>query len=358
MPLIVGNIAYLALSVCIVCYSLANIFASGTMRRELFIMLLFAALVAVPSAISQTPLDSIKYSVKLMFICFIFSSAFENPKIIVRLYDVVLFVNWIPSLIVYGYIKDTEIPPFIILTAPLLLSGARKNTCAKILSGNYVLSAILLLQGVYLHSRTSAAMGLILLALIATKRYRSFAYKITALFPAIYLGFMSLIAGYLIYSQGFFMKIAPTSSNIERSVMLLNVLAAIPSHPAGISQVEFSASVNSIMEIVHRAAYSVTSLDPHNVLAFISIYSGWIGVIVTLGLLLILAKMSSAIQDGSEIIISIWVLLIAKVMLNTFSVDTRLAIGICCGIIVSYSRRQSKGSLRAIDQQRDDPHFI
>lgn len=298
MGLLIGNLAHIAVGAVMGLFGATSVFRrllDGSLPVTVLAGILLSGAVIVSAILSQDLSVALLLGIKLIILVFVFYWALYAPLALGALLVLSACILFVVSLFQQGYSKLTFVPlAELSLLVPILVFGYGKRLGRlEATSINVFFGLLILAQGMILDSRGFVLSGA-LIAMLAClpSRLLMFTVRRLWLLPVIYVFALGGI-GFLFVTDAIDW-LQPTLSNLERSVMLGVLLQNFADHPFGINQGAYTESVNAALEILGLQRHATDNVDPHNFVASIYVYSGWIGAGV---LVVILRRAAHRIGD-------------------------------------------------------------
>jgi len=279
MSFIIGSISQVAFNLLLTMYGFMQVLASVMMNQRIhsyvLIGVLLSLLLSCPAFYSQGIIEGFLYLSKLLSLVFIFYLAYLKPRMVLCFVALALISLFIIQWMSVGYGKTNQFP--IIVLSLIAISWVSSKDIRIRYSGKLILFLLFVtvLQSIEVDSRTGIVIVLIVLLLLMLKKYKKVLFGLLVLLPFIYLVMMAFI-GFL-YDGGTHL-LPPTISNLERSLMLYHLANNAYLFPFGINQELMTGMVNESMLNYGWKGYSSTRMDPHSFVAYLFMYSGWLGI--------------------------------------------------------------------------------
>jgi hypothetical protein len=293
-------------------------------------------LAIAPSILVHGPMDWVVLVVKLFSAFAIALAAAVWPRTVLRCTAVFLILDACLELLVTGPSKSDALPTFgMVLMAASFWD--RRAIFFSILALCAGMSAINITAFEY---RSELVLFLMILAMLMFSWLGLLRFGVYfLLFPIVVAVTLSLIGG--IFSNGLniidlgLLAIAPTASNVERSLMSFFALGNLVSEPLGWSFVAFSSETFAAATAHGRQLYSSSALDPHNFFSFFAVSFGMVGcglfVAGTLGMIHALSRTRKSARE----LVCVLVPIIAVVSsFFPFATEYRLVWTVACGSLL------------------------
>ena len=149
------------------------------------------------------------------------------------------------------------------------------------------------------------------------------------------VGFILSHSGLL--GGGQMISVAPTASNVERTLLSFDAYRLLPTHPFGLTMSTYVNTVQASADSLGRNIYSDTALDPHNFVSFMVMDLGIIGLFISLYVSRrTLLRSLRLYYSGQYTIVSLLLPILAiMASLYTFSTEFRLVFSVALGALLA-----------------------